>query len=374
MLSHITIKGFKSVASIERLELKPINVLIGPNGAGKSNFIEAFTFLHAVCAQRLQNFVAWSGGAERLLHFGSKVTRGMEFDLSFEDGRNGYALRLLPSQADTLVCDEERVSFWDKAGGHGEPYTTSINPSGPGLEAQIAESRRPIARYVRNHLRSWRVYHFHDTSHSSPMRKAARIDDNRLLRADGSNLAAFLYLLQEQHPDHYQEIRNVIRQVTPFFDDFRLQPLALSPENIKLEWTHTDSDQYFDASALSDGTLRFIALATTLMQPVTYRPSTLIIDEPELGLHPAALRLLAAMLRRSVASDNVTGSPQVVLSTQSAQLLDEFSPEEVLIVERASGGTVIQRLDPGSLSEWLEDYSLGQLWEKNELGARPVRG
>ena len=206
----------------------------------------------------------------------------------------------------------------------------------------------------------------HDTGASSPMRKTARVDDNRFLRADGSNLASFLYFLGERHIDSYGLIQRAVRRVAPFFDDFQLAPLRLNPGDIKLEWRHKGSDQYFDASSLSDGTLRFIALATLFLQPEQYRPSVILVDEPELGLHPYAIEMVASLIRQ--ASVNT----QVIVATQSSLLLDHFAPEDVLVADRVEGGTQITRLDSAQLAAWLEDYSLGQLWEKNEFGGRPL--
>ena len=159
-----------------------------------------------------------------------------------------------------------------------------------------------------------------------------------------------------------------MQRVAPFFDDFRLEPLQLKPDDIKLEWRHKRSDQYFDASSLSDGTLRFIALATLFLQPEEFRPSVILVDEPELGLHPYAIEMLAALIRQA----SVT--TQVIVSTQSSLLLDHFEPEDVLVANRVDDGTQITRLESPHLTKWLEDYSLGQLWEKNEFGGRPVPG
>jgi predicted ATPase len=199
----------------------------------------------------------------------------------------------------------------------------------------------------------------------SPMRKTAKIDDNEFLRSDGANLAAFLYLLKQKYPNAYGLIRGSIQRVAPFFDDFRLRPDPLNEETIRLAWKHRNSDKYFGISALSDGSLRFIALATLFLQPNELRPSVIIVDEPELGLHPAAITILASLMKQA------SPEAQVIVSTQSALLLDHFRPENVLVAERIGGSTHLRRLESSSLHEWLEDYSLGQLWEKNELGGRP---
>ena len=211
----------------------------------------------------------------------------------------------------------------------------------------------------------WQVYHVHDTSKSSILRKTAKLHDNASLRPDGANLPAFLYRLKQKHPESYRLIRRTVQRVAPFFDDFLLIPDPLNEETIRLAWKHRDSDQYFGASSLSDGSLRFIVLATLFLQPESLRPSLILVDEPELGLHPFAITLLAAMIQQAAANT------QVILSTQSPQLLDHFAPEDVLVAERIAGGTQLTRLDSNRLAEWLEDYSLGQLWEKNEIGGRP---
>ena len=362
-LDSITIKGFKSIESVESLKLNDINVVIGPNGAGKSNFIGVFAFLHAVREGHLQDYVVRSGGADRILHFGSKTTHTMAVRISFHDRTNSYRLELQATDTDELVPVREEVSFWDKP-LHPQPYVETL--SRRGKEAGISASHgSKVAGYVRQHLDSWRVFHFHDTSASSPMKKVADINDNRYMRPDGSNLAAFLYFLREREEAAYGFIRRTIQRVAPFFDDFQLEPQRLNPDKIRLEWRHRNSEDYFDASSLSDGTLRFIALAALFLQPVAYQPSVILVDEPELGLHPYALSLLASLVKQA------SSTTQVILSTQSTLLLDHFQPEDVLVADRVGGGTQFTRLTSEKLSNWLETYSLGELWEKNEFGGRP---
>ncbi len=361
-LDKIRIEGFKSIAS-QVVDIRSINVLIGSNGSGKSNFIGAFTLLREITEGALTRYVKTSGGADRILHFGSKVSKEVRLHAYFNDSVDQYEISLEPTSTDGLVPIEEWAYFWKKK-QFDAPYNTGL-PSN-GEEAGISRpDGKGVESYVKSALKSWRVYHFHDTGHSSPMKKVADVDDNRFLRSDASNLAAFLYLLKSSNETEYRLLRNTMRRIAPFFDDFRLEPRALDKDAIRLEWKHSESDSYFDISSFSDGSLRFLALATLLLQPKELKPSIILLDEPELGLHPAAITVLGAMIR------SASEDAQIIISTQSPILLDLFEPEEVIIVEQREGKSEFSRLDPKRLSQWLDEYTLGELWEKNEIGGRP---
>ncbi len=365
-LDWITVEGFKSIKSIKRLQLGPINVLIGPNGAGKSNFIGVFSFLNSIRLGELRKYVMRTGGADKILHFGSKTTRNLTIHISFEDDINQYSIELDPDDADGLFPVEEVAYFWDKA-SYPRPYEDQLRSYNGEAGVSATQKQSNVVMHVREYLNSWRLYHFHDTSSTSPMKKSVDLNDNRYLRPDGSNLAAFLFYLHEKHKDSYDQIQRTVRLVAPFFDAFILKPLLLNEDKIRLEWRHGRSDAYFDASSLSDGSLRFITLATLLLQPRSLRPSVILLDEPELGLHPVAITILASLIKQA------SVETQIVLATQSSLLLDHFQPEDVLVANRVNGATQFTRLDSEKLKSWLEDYSLGQLWEKNEFGGRPAR-
>jgi predicted ATPase len=313
----------------------------------------------------LQNYVIEAGGAEKVLHFGSKTTKEINTHISFSNEVNQYELALSPTRDDGLYPSSETVFYWEKD-KYRKPYDESLSPREGGREAGISNPNLArIPGWVRQRLGGWRLYHVHDTSSSSQMRKTGAVNDNRFLQPDGSNLAAFLFFLHEREEASYSLIRRTVQRVAPFFDDFRLEPLRLKPDDIKLEWRHKNSDQYFDASSMSDGMLRFIALATLFLQPQQYLPSVILVDEPELGLHPYAIEMLTSLIR--TASTNT----QVIISTQSSLLLDHLEPEDVLVANRVGAATQITRLESARLVEWLKDYSLGQLWEKNEFAGRP---
>ena len=363
-LDWITISGYKSLRDVEELPLRNINVIIGANGSGKSNFISAFAFLHAIREGKLEETVKRAGGADELLYYGRKETKSLQIKLSFEDEKNQYEIKLIGTDRNGLVPLTEIAYFWDKDRGYSHPYDEVI-PSGE-TEAGISKNQqRYVPHYVRQHLAKWRLYHFHDTSASSPLKRTSELNDNRHLRSDGSNIASMLYMFKQKHETSYSRIVNAIRDVAPFFDDFVLEPLELNENGVTLEWKEVGHDKYMSPSAFSDGSLRFIALATLLLQPSAYQPSVILIDEPELGLHPYALSVLASLVRFAA------NHKQIIISTQSAFLLDNFEPEDVLVADRVDGATQMNRLDSNTLTDWLENYSLGQLWEKAEIGGRP---
>jgi predicted ATPase len=360
-LDRIRVKGYKSMREMD-LELKGLNVLIGANGAGKSNFISLFALLRQIVEKNLQLHVARSGGASNFLYFGQKVTQEIFISLTF--GSNAYTCSLVPTIEDTLIFGEELCSFddqkhrtsWSRSLGKGHRETQLYETSQNGLGAEIVSN-------VLDAMRSWRVYHFHDTSPTSKMKQMGDISDNAILHPDASNLAAFLYLLQETRIDYYRQIVDTIQLVAPFFDDFVLRPNPFNEEKIRLEWHEKGAETTFNASYLSDGTLRFICLATLLLQPDL--PATILIDEPELGLHPYALVILADLLR------SAASRTQVIISTQSVPLVNQFVPEEIIVVDRKDGQSTFERRATQDLGVWLEDYGVGDVWEKNLIGGRP---
>jgi predicted ATPase len=197
------------------------------------------------------------------------------------------------------------------------------------------------------------------------MKQISALNDNESLRPDGANLASYLFRLQEQFPSHYRRIVDTIRLVAPFFADFQLRPNPLDPNSIQLEWKEKGSDFPFLGFQLSDGTLRFICLATVLLQPDELMPATILFDEPELGLHPYAIELLASVMQQTSLTH------QLIVSTQSVELLNQFDSKSVIVVDRENNQSTFVRLDTEKLSEWLEDYSLGELWKRNVFGGRP---
>ena len=366
LLTKLTLAGFKTFQDVGAFEPRALNVLIGANGAGKSNFISFFRLLSFASRGNLQRQIGLEGGAHRLLHDGPGVTRAIEATLVFttDGGVNEYDIQLDYASGDTLVFGRERLrsparerkraARWNDLGaGHREA----------GLLARADEGDIG-ARQMRGLLQRCVVYQFHNTSPLSRMRGKWRATDNRELKEDGANLAPVLLRLRDREPESYRRIVATLRLIVPFFDDFDLSP---EHGDTMLTWREVGSDVVFDASQASDGMLRTFALVTLLGQPEAALPSMLILDEPELGLHPYAISIVGGMIKR------VAAHAQVIVATQSATLVDQFVPEDVIVVEREGRRSTLRRLSAGALAVWLEEYSLGELWLKNVIGGRPLR-
>jgi predicted ATPase len=368
ILQKVTLKGFKSIRDMT-LELRPLNILIGANGAGKSNLVLFFKMLNEMMGGRLQKFIATSGRAQSLLHFGPKITPQMEAILVFaaSNGTDTYQMRLPHAAGDILIYAEETLRFHQT----GWPRPQKPLSLGPGhQETKIneeADQGTVVAKTIRYFLNNCRVFHFHDTSPTAAVRQYCYLGDNRWLMPDAGNLAALLYRLKTQNGGAaYGRIVKTVRTIAPFFHDFDLAPSAENGRDIILNWRHVESPQVFGPHQLSDGTLRAICMVTLLLQPEGELPGLIIVDEPELGLHPYALNVVASLINKA------SHHAQVLVSTQSSALLDNFVAEDVVVVGRdEKQSSTFARLDAEKLKTWLEDYSLGELWEKNVIQGGP---
>ncbi len=362
MIEKIGICNYKSIREVS-IPLGKINILIGENGAGKSNFISFFEMVKAIYDQRLGSYMLSNGGINAQLHRGLKHSKSMEGLIDY-DNRNAFFFTLCPGVGEKAFI-AETGDYFNTNGDSTKNYKiwNKMNWDKDVEESEISEKKYPRAKYIRALLESFIVYHFHDTSKTSSMRQPCPIGDNATLRHDASNLPAVLFRLQQTDIGAYRLIEATVRSVAPYFKCFKLAPMLTDESRIKLEWEEQDSDMYLDASSLSDGTLRFIALATLLLQ--TKLPETIIIDEPELGLHPAAMVKLSAMIKKA------STKAQIIIATQSVTLISNFSIDDLIIVGRNDNQSTFHRLDENDFSQWLEEYSIGELWEKNIIGGRP---
>ena len=357
-VNSLSVTGYKSIQKLENFKLNNLNVLIGANGAGKSNFISLFRLLNEMYEENLQIYVQTQGGPDALLHFGRGETERLHAEFYFAN--NGYKFDLIPTIDNRLIFESELSWF----SGVRYSSTPSTNLGRGHSESKLKDAKDKYSNYVRPSVSNWRVYHFHDTGEKAKVKQKHASNDNLRLKIDAANLAAYLKMLHEKHNSEYKRIVDNIKLVAPFFDDF----VHREGENeyIELEWKQQGRpDSPLKAHMLSDGALRFICLVTLLLQPISLLPDTIIIDEPELGLHPYAITVLAEIFQQ------VSESKQLIVSTQSVELVNELSPEDIIVVDQEDGRSSFKRFESEELTGWLEEFSLGEIWKRNILGGRP---
>jgi len=369
-LIQLVVKGFKSIQQDQVIDFGDVTVLLGPNGAGKSNLVSFLKMLNFISREELQIFIGKQGGADALLYYGSKQTDAIEFCLILRQESeipsiSIYNVSLAHGMPDKLFFVREQVTH-QKTGEKAEQKYFLDNGNS---ESGLFKDRRTTSKILLSALGSIQTYQFHDTSDTARIRANGYVDDSRYLRSDAGNLAAFLKMMKTnpKNKRYYERIVRHIQRVMPQFGNFDLETIAENDLYVRLNWKDISNDLLFGPHQISDGSLRFMALASLLLQPPTILPETIVLDEPELGLHPAAIAELAGMIR--TASKNA----RIVVATQSTRLLDEFNVGEIVVVERDEirNCSVFKRLNETELEDWLSRYSLSELWEKNVLGGLP---
>ena len=365
-LESIDLKGFKTIRELDSFRPGPLTVLIGPNGAGKSNFISLFGMLNEMLIDPFyfQVYIAQQGGASRLLHDGPTVTHEIEAQLTIvsNSGKNQYEFLLNFAASDTLIFAEERYRVFRGDEREAEPWQSmGTGHLAPQLLAQLSDDYR--VNDILDLLQKIVVYQFHNTSATARIRTKWDENDSLSLKKDGANIAPFLLSLKRETRHHYQRIVDHLQLFLPFFSDFELIPES---GRLLLAWREHNSDVVFNVAQASDGMLRAIALVTLLLQPEEKMPDVLIIDEPELGLHPAAIDVIGGLIRA------VSQKVQVIIATQSTAFVNCFELGDIVVVERKGRESVFRRQESSkALDEWLKEYSLSELWEKNVIGGRP---
>ena len=369
-IESVHIEGFRSLREVTLRPNPGATVLIGPNGSGKSNILHFFELLHSMLPlRRLGLFVGLRGGANNQLFHGSRRTPRMKGEIGIRNGSgfNEYAFTLTRTDEDDFRFTDERYRFCRP--GNGADTEWRDLRSGD-YEARLPEAaqdseddgHREAALAITELFRHVATYQFHDTSTHSPFKNRCQVTDSFRLWPNGGNLAAVLYRMQNEDARRYEEMCDQINWILPVFERF-----AIEEENgqVILRWRAKNSDQVTGANLTSDGSLRCFALMTLLSLPSAQLPHVIFLDEPELGLHPTAIAVVAGMIR-SLATER-----QIVIATQSSLLVDEFDLDEIRVLDLKDGQTHLRTLDSAQYEEWLRDYSTGELWRKNLLGGRP---
>lgn len=354
-LDRLSIRGFKSIQNLDNFELRGLNIVVGTNGAGKSNLVSFFKMLRAFMENRLNQYIVSHGGADDFLYNGPKETQRMSFETHFGDC--GYRFSLIPTPQNQCAVETEALytaypsQEWCELGG---------SPDGVSRMSADNSSDSLHNRAVYDAVMSWQMYHFHDTSNTAGMRRYDIVEHWNKLEPDASNIAPFLLHIRQTQPVAYGRIVDAVRTVLPFFDDFDLTPQHFGERiKVRLSWKQKDSDYPMQPYHLSDGSMRFICLATALLQPNL--PSMLVMDEPELGLHPEAIAVLSELI------EYAAQRTQVLIATQSPLLLNYFSVEDIIVTKRVNGASCFERLKEEDFSHWLDEFNIGELWAKNVL-------
>ena len=372
-IDQVRIKGFRSLADIEITGLPDVTVMIGANGSGKSNFIHFFEMLSWMTrSQQLGEFVGRYGGADDQLFGGNRQTPRMEATVSLttKAGLNEYHFALAHAQPDRFIFTEEACRY-SSNNLHTQAGWQYISASGYG-EARIVEAAQSgkdlgvnpdTASYIVKLLKNCATYQFHDTSDESNFKKRWDVGDNTRLRSHGGNLASILYRLEQEDLTRFKLICHYIGRILPVFDRFVIEE---SYGKVSLRWKAKWTDKTFGAHLTSDGSLRFFALVTLLNLPPEMLPDVILLDEPELGLHPTAIELVAHMVKA------LAQEKQVIVATQSPLLVDAFGLDEIIVLDLKDGKSELRKLNPDEFRIWIEeDFTPGQLWEKNLFGGRP---
>lgn len=368
-IRSLTIENFKSIKQLNSFELRNINILIGSNGAGKSNFLSFFSLLKNIIDTKLVDYVHKQGGADSILTYGKKQSDYLDFSIDFEHvGR--FELRW-EFKLDWTNDDKLYVSVANIYESGIKSLRTGSSFSEINLkDMEIPEHDNGAVKLIKDTaLRITKItqYHFHDVSDSSPIKSLCDLVNSAKLLPDGKNIAPFLYRLKIDYPNSYQMIIHLIKSIIPDFADFYFSADLKIDSKISLQWINkNDLDSVYHSSRLSDGSLRFICLATVLLQPMELMPEIVIIDEPELGLHPQALALIASLVQR------LSLQKQFIIATQSSNFIDLFEAHDIVVVNKnLDGSSEFIRLDEDELSNWLDEYSLADLWDMNIIGGRP---
>ena len=363
-IEEVSIEGFRSLAKVEKLKLPNLTVLIGANGAGKSNLIRFFEMLAWMLrGQNLQDFIARNGFGDDQLYMGARRTPRMnaEIRIATNRGYNDYRFGLAHvSAGDTLIFVDEAYRYSDHKRDGQAPWT--VLPSG-NREAGLVEASvsNQTAQVMVSLLKRCTTYQFHDTSAKANIKQAWDVQDAIWMRSDGANLAPILLRLLDNDIKRYKTIVWQIARVLPGFADFELQPAY---GKVALRWRGRFSDKTFGTHLTSDGSLRLFCLLTLLNLPAEMLPDVMFFDEPELGLHPHAITLVAEMIK------TLSQARQVFIATQSPFMVDCFELEDVIVANNHDGATELCTLPRARYQQWLdEEYLVSDLWLKEPVGS-----
>ena len=397
MFDHIEIERFRSFRHVE-LDIPSLAVLIGPNGSGKSNFLDLLFLMAEAARGGLAEGVASRGGFDNLAFKGDPgdIFLALRFQPKgvFEEEKDAitFKLKLKKVGPNCRVWFEQvskapRLPFHhaplmvmhrDKDGCMFRSIKTGMreevveNEEGKALESdselaisQVKDQEKyPTPYKLLRLLQEWTLYENINVGFDAPVRQPSLLRPTMRLAPKGNNLASVLYSMQQQHPAIWKEIEEILETAYANFHSITFPPEG-GDGKVLLRWWERpyEKESGFSANLLSDGTLKFLCLIAILKSPDP--PPLVCIDEPELGLHPDWIKLVAELMQ------SAASRTQLVVTTHSPQLVAKLSPDQVIVAEKVDGETQLKRLSEEKLKNWLEEFNLGDLWVAGHFGGRP---
>lgn len=393
MFDYIKIEGFRSLKLVE-LNLCPLTVLIGPNGSGKSNFLDLLSLIGEGATGGLGEGIAKRGGFDNIAFKGQPGDVFTEFHYKpegvFQEEKApvyfkvklkkvGSGARIWfeqvskapayhPTSLTLMHRDKDGCMFRSIKTGLKE----ELEEEGKALESDSEfaifqvkdQDKYPTPYKLLRQLQDWTFYRDIDVGIEAPIRQPGLVRPTVRLASSGANLASVLYSIQQQHPATWKEIEELLETVYPEFHSITFPPEG-GDGKVVLRWWERPYEREggFSASLLSDGTLKLLCLIAILKSPDP--PPLICIDEPELGLHPDWIKVVAELLQSAATRT------QLVVATHSPQLVSKLSPEYIIVTDKEGGQTVFRSLAQEDLTKWLKEFNLGELWLAGHLGGRP---
>ncbi len=392
MFDFVRIQGFRSLREVD-LALSPLSVLIGPNGSGKSNFMDLLSLMGEASYGHLADGIASRGGFDNVSFKGDPGDIYVEFRFPpegvFQEERAPVKFRIhlrrvgsLPKvwfeQVEKAPDEHHRNPLQlmrrDKDGCEFRSIKTRMTEE---LEEKALESESELAIFqvkdqdkypapykLLRMLQEWTFYRDIEVGPAAPIRQPSILRPTVRLASDGSNLASVLYSIQQQHPATWKEIEEILETVYPDFHSITFPPEG-GDGKVVLRWWERPYERKtgFSANLLSDGTLKLLCLIAILKSPDP--PPLICMDEPEVGLHPDWVKLVAELLQ------SASSRTQVIVASHSPQLVSKLDPNEIVVVEKEQGETCVQRLSEEELEKWMQQYQIGDLWLAGHFGGRP---
>jgi len=377
-ITRVRAENLRSLKQID-LELRPFTVVIGPNGAGKSSFLELVNlFAGAEEPANLINGLSRWGGYHATLRFGAgNATMKIGVTLSDDENKFDYDIELMGEGGHCFVRSENlsrtaqkqraRQDLLRREDANEHVYTKDgqfiqqRTNHGPSTDLGRLRVTIPDVEPVLSVLKRITLWPVHKFQPSDRVRGPQQLQPTKMPALDGSNLFSSLYAMKTEQRHSYNQLLESLRAAVPELEDLEF-PLA-GAGHVNMTWTQRNFDRPFYSNQLSDGTLRLLWLVTVLY--TVPDDGLVLLDEPELSLHPQWLMLLVSILRKTSARTNV------LVATQSAEFIRWVQPEELVIADMTEDGATFSRVnDRADLAQWLEDFTLAQLWTMGELGGR----